>query len=466
MKKKHKTSVINKFIHKAGSKTQSARRPATKRRALHKRVALHPINFLFLMCAGILLVSATYNAFAVTYSVNATVPAPPLTQPAVIASPTDGMVTSVQALSVSGTCPTQSYVKLTDNGQYVGTSTCDGTNAFQVGLNLTAGQNVLNAQDYNITDSPGPAGTPITVTYYPPASPTPPPPITNPGPTAPATPASLRILHDDNSVPYANGTATPIVSEHPTFSGIAPPYSIITVTVHSNAFTCAITANAQGYWQCTMAASIPDGLHEVDVTARTPDGQALTFPQFKIQVVGVTSASPYPSTKYQLSLDSNASSKLLTFFVGQKVTINMAATGGVPPSAVTVEWGDGTSSTYLTKDATAFPISHTYKWFNGSSKNVTIKVQAVDANGHTSTLQLAGVLRNPNYIAVIGSSSGNGRISKVLADLHPWLWVFWPGYIIVLLLVFSFWLGERQEQFELMKVSKRRKKLHHAHHAK
>jgi hypothetical protein len=429
-------------------------------RSLHLRIAFHPINALFLLCAGILLASSTINAIADSYTITAIVPAVPLTQAATITSHSDHSIILTQSISVKGACPTSSYVKLTNNGQYSGTSNCKNNNTFQVGLDLNPGNNVLYAQDYNSTDTPGPAGTPVTVQYIPPAPST--PPVT----TSTATPVVLQILHDDTSVAYSGGgESTPAVSDRPTFTGIAPPYSTVTVVVHSNPYTCITTASNQGYWQCTISSTLPATLHEVDVSAKTTGGQTLTFPRFKIQVVSSSPAPQIPpSAKLQLTLGS--SSALNYIDVGQKLTYGIATIGGTSPSAVSVDWGDGSSSAYLSKDATPFAITHTYGWVNNSSQTVTIKIQAVDASGAVSSLQLAAVLKNPNFTGVVSATSSPGGLKGILEDIKPWLWLFWPGYAIVLLAVFSFWLGERQEQLELRHKSKPRRKLHHAGHTR
>src|SRR5581483_6172974 len=103
MKTQRKTTPA----HKARSKAAGAKRKATKRairhaQPLHKRFALHPINILALLCVGVLLATFTLNALADSYTVSATLPAPPLVDPAVITDPPDGAQFSTQSITVSG----------------------------------------------------------------------------------------------------------------------------------------------------------------------------------------------------------------------------------------------------------------------------------------------------------------------------------------------------------------------------
>jgi hypothetical protein len=438
---------------KLSSKAMAARRKIRTRRPLHKHVALHPITVFALLCVGVLLATYTLNAVADSYTVNAVVPADALTVPAVITSPTDGTQTSIEALTVSGTCPDNSYVDLTDNGSFAGTYDCAG-NTFQIGLDLSSGDNQLQAQDYNNTNTAGPASVPITVTYTPPPAPpvsqtsqmssVPQSSISN---TTIATPEQLVVTQVDLSVPYVQ-SITPIISYQPTIAGIAPPYSHIVIVFHTNPYTCVTNADAQGYWSCTLPATLPATTHTVDVTATTPQGQVLVNPPFKVKVVAsgpsnVPTPSPFHITSSYTYTMHN---------IGQVASYAIHIIGGNAPYAFTVLWGDGSSATIIRQTGDDFTISHAYKGrFSGAIESKIIKVQAVDPSGQSSTLQLSALIRNPAYHGLIaGTAKPTSPWSWFINTIRPWLWILWPGYIIILLLVFSFWLGERQEFAVLM----------------
>src|SRR5581483_4550556 len=118
-------------------------------------------------------------------------------------------------------------------------------------------------------------------------------------------------------------------------------------------------------------------------------------------------------------------------------------------------------NTYVRLSPTDYTISHTYTGLKSSIGFRTIKLQAVDATGTTATLQLIAVLRNPSYVGTVAHMTLWSGMWGLFSKVRPWLWLIWPGYAIVVLLVFSFWLGERQELIRLLGSNKKRIKSHH-----
>jgi hypothetical protein len=131
----------------------------------------------------------------------------------------------------------------------------------------------------------------------------------------------------------------------------------------------------------------------------------------------------------------------------------MHVIGGQAPFAYTVLWGDGQSSTIVRQDANDFTVSHRYGWINASQKLQTVKIQAIDTVGQASALQFSVPLRNPAYHSVAVNATRRVGLWGAFSALRPWLWLLWPGYAIILLLVVSFWLGEREEIHRLMAAS-------------
>lgn len=418
-----------------------------RHRPLHKRFVLHPITLLLLLCVGVLLASVTINSMAASYSVTARLPAPPLNSPAIITYPADGTVLQVQAITVLGTCPQNSYVNLSNNGQFVGTDVCSANGTFQIGIQLVKGSNQLQAQDFNITDDPGPTSPPVTVTFNPPNL----SPSLSPGPSPVAVPMTLEVL----------SMYSLISGLHPTFVGIAPPFSIVSVVVHSKVYPCTTRANHWGYWACTLSMTLPPGIHTVYITARTPQGKILKLPPFTIRIV-VAGPLSVPRAGMQFRLHSGYSYR--TYLVGQRVEFSITINGGVPPYALSVDWGDGHNSTYVFKAAGTFTIGHTYGWINAPRAVKIVKLQVVDSAGAVQNLQFSVVLRNPGYHVASTNKTRPGWWQRSLSNVRQWLWLLWPGYTIVLLLVFSFWLGERQEFMELMSRRRRNKRRIHPQH--
>jgi hypothetical protein len=467
---------------KPSAKVIAAKKAIRQKQPLHRRFALQPVTIMMLMCVGVLLCTFTLNALADSITVTATVPAPALSDPAVITNLTDGYQTSTQDISVQGTCPDNSYVNLSDNGYVVGSYNCTD-NAFQIGMDLTLGSNQLQAQDYNITNSAGPTSPSITVTYTPAPSvpaedtsggttsatppataltaPAPSAPVTNPTAiTTIATPVQLVVTQVDVSIPYISQSLTPVVSYEPTLSGIAPPYSYVVIVIHSDFYTCTTYANAQGYWSCAVPSNLPSQIHTVNVSAKTPQGADLTYPSFTIKVISASPAKA--STPAPFHIGSNFSYNVAS--VGQTVSYTMHMTGGEAPYAYTIDWGDGSNTTVVRQSSDDFTISHKYGWINASIAQKIVKVQAIDASGQSSTLQLASIIRNPAYHSVVANVTKSGGLWGLFSRARPWLWLLWPGYVIVILLVFSFWLGEREELAELLGKRHTTLKIRHPHH--
>ena len=131
------------LLHRA--KRRPSRHAALKGRVraaqpLHIRFALHPLTVFMLMLTGVIIAGWTVYAGAASYTVNAKVPAPPLTEGAVITSPADGTVTAANSIVVSGTCPSDSYITLSRNNLFSGVSVCDADNTFTISTALSPGE--------------------------------------------------------------------------------------------------------------------------------------------------------------------------------------------------------------------------------------------------------------------------------------------------------------------------------------
>jgi hypothetical protein len=131
-----------------------------------------PAVIFILLCIGVLLLGWTFKTAAEDINVTAKVSAAPLAGPAIITNPSNGQHFSSIPITVSGTCPDGSYVTVTKNGVFGGSVVCN-SQTFELRMDLFPGANELIAQDYNITDDPGPTSTPITVYYDVPPVPTP-----------------------------------------------------------------------------------------------------------------------------------------------------------------------------------------------------------------------------------------------------------------------------------------------------
>ncbi|HUC20946.1 MAG TPA: hypothetical protein VMR98_05665, partial [Candidatus Polarisedimenticolaceae bacterium] len=125
--------------------------------------------------------------------------------------------------------------------------------------------------------------------------------------------------------------------------------------------------------------------------------------------------------------------------VGDELTWPIELIGGKPPYAVSVGWGDGKTDLISRGVDGRFDIKHTYEkpglGYNGSQ---TIVVKASDAAGSTAYIQLVTIVSNGNQQLATASNLLTGRLG-----------IAWPLLLIAMLVVVSFFLGERREKHVL-----------------
>jgi hypothetical protein len=364
------TRLIKKVVRRNPQKL-AIKRKIRQKRPIHKRVLLHPVTVLIVLCIAVFVATWTYRSLAASFDVTASVAAAPLTQGAVITSPSDGQTVSSSAMTVSGSCPDDSYVTITDNSLFMGSSVCVN-NIFQVATSLYVGTNSLTAQDYNADNDAGPSSPSVSVTY------TVPPPA-----PAPSNNSSSDTSSQSPAAPAAAATAA-----------TAPPL-LLTTPVEYNTFS----TQASFSWQVDLQ-------------------------------------------------------------------------GGVPPYVVTVNWGDGTTTTYTFDTDPVFTVTHTY----ATAGYYPIQIATRDAVGTKRTLQVATIIHRPGQTAaealsefsVSASTTGSPKtpsaksptvassVTNFMQSSKDWLFLVWPSLLIVIMMIISFWLGERQELRIIFTLKRRR----------
>lgn len=470
MKHKSKRTVSNSRLWGASSRPNSkktlAKQKVRQARPVHKRILLHPASVLVLLCAGVFIAGWTIRSAADSYTVTASVLAPLPGGPATIISPVDQTHYTTTPINVAGSCPSNTYVNLYRNGNFSGAASCGaGVTSYQINTDLSLGANDLYTRVFNITDNEGPQSAHITVFYDQPSLP----------PVIPSSPpGTLQVTFQDNKI-YRSGNVA-VISPYPTISGVAPPNSKVILTFHSNITTCITYAGNNGAWSCTLDQPLADGTHTVNVSAITPSGAVLYFPSYHIRV----SSSVKPLHAINAGIQPfliKSDYHYQVYAYGQTGSLDLSLSGGEGPYAVSISWGDGSQSTILRKDQSAFAPTHAYKALGSQLKNYTIKIQAVDNNGARAFLQTTAVVRGSQLSTLLsqctvsapaaGSSSrpvtnalcDNNTALSLLSRTKHWVWLVWPTYAVVVLMLFSFWLGERQEVLVLLnkKQPKRRR---------
>jgi len=137
------------------------------------------------------------------------------------------------------------------------------------------------------------------------------------------------------------------------------------------------------------------------------------------------------------------------YYVGQQVSWPLQISGGTPPYAISVDWGDGTSDLMSRSTAGQFQVDHTYGQPNSPNGSYTIKVKATDTDGQNAFIQFFLIVND-----IKDTSLSNNIFSKpppsIKNDLK-WLWVAWPVYVLIVMMAFSYLLGEREELIILRK---------------
>jgi hypothetical protein len=314
----------------------------TKKQSAFKRksrfVLPWPYVIFIFLCVGVLLAGWTFQAAADNITVRAKVSAPLPSGPAVITSPGDGTHFTDVPITVAGTCPTDTYIKLYRNDFFSGTAICSSDGNFQLQTDLFPGANQLKARIFNLTDDEGSQPTVVTV-YY------------------------------DVPQPPAGSSSS---SGGGTFSG-------------------------------------------------------------------------YPSQPSSAPFEISADYNYLGYEVGQNIEVGLSITGGTPPYALNVEWGDGTNNVISQKDAGKVILNHRYKSAGGHTKDsFTVKITGSDSAGHQTFLQLFLIVKPSSVPNFVASNLPSGpKINK------NWLIVAWPAYLVTFLMGVSFWLGEREEIIRL-----------------
>lgn len=148
------------------------------------------------------------------------------------------------------------------------------------------------------------------------------------------------------------------------------------------------------------------------------------------------------------------------FTVDEKASWTLQITGGKVPYTVHIDWGDDQTSDQTVPDQQAFTIDHVYSKVG----HYPILINGSDADGRIATLQLAAMITNPGATGSINSiinppTSTTDGSSGSFWQNYRWLLLAWPMYLLVILMLLAFWLGERRQYLHMARP---RPRPHHA----
>jgi hypothetical protein len=172
VRNKRNATKRTRAAHLKASLTYVAPHRHTGRR-LRTRHTSHGFLLILLIVAGIILFMnlANLRANGLTSSgevnVTLTVPGPAPTRGAEITSIQDKSTVTKPLLVVEGTCPSGTIVAIYNDGLSAGSTVCTTSDTFSITINLHLGMNVLQAQNYDSLNQPGPTTAQVQVNFEP-----------------------------------------------------------------------------------------------------------------------------------------------------------------------------------------------------------------------------------------------------------------------------------------------------------
>lgn len=292
-----------KAARKSRSRSPVKRTAKTRLHKVKKASRLflpYPLFCFLMLCVGVLLALWTFKADAIDYIVNGKVPAPALTEPAIIESPADGARFSAVPIKVNGSCPLESYVNLYRNDVFSGSVLCSSSNKFEITTDLFEDANILKVKVFNLTDDEGPASDPITVYYDAPA----PSPEPTPGSGPPGgVPAAAKPLIIKSEFKYRGYLVGQTVKWPLEISGGNAPYAVSVDWRDGGNSLISLSKAGQFNIEHIYKTAPSSGSYEVKVSASDKFNRK-TFFQFFIIVIdedgmvpaGGTGSSGFPGS--------------------------------------------------------------------------------------------------------------------------------------------------------------------------
>ncbi len=103
-------------------------------------------------------------------------------------------------------------------------------------------------------------------------------------------------------------------------------------------------------------------------------------------------------------------------FAGKSFKLPICFSGGKPPYAISIYWGDGTrADVFSRQDSECFTVEHTYK----TPGLKTIVIQVSDANGNKAYLQFVAIVNGDTNAPAVKELFGSAKLIE-----------YWPSVVI------------------------------------
>jgi hypothetical protein len=219
-------------------------------------------------------------------------------------------------------------------------------------------------------------------------------------------------------------------------SGTCPANTFVTVD-RNGVFAGATTCADDGTY--SLLVDLFDGQNAI--VAKVSDALGQFGPDSKTVTVFYNSpALLTPSVAVGKQLFIQTATTVAGTDPKQSLSRQVTLVGGVGPYAVSWDWGDGQTSLSSQSAEGSITASHAYD----RPGTYTVIVRVTDSNGNSAYLQVITVVNGPTTTYGATKGSGTGSLAGSLLTA-------WPLYLLAIVMVVFFWLGERRELHKLRK---------------
>lgn len=156
--------------------------------------------------------------------------------------------------------------------------------------------------------------------------------------------------------------------------------------------------------------------------------------------------APANTAQFQLVIDYDYSFKGVT--VNNPFNLPIHFSGGTPPYAISVNWGDGSQSIISRENAEQFFVDHTY----AKPGTHTVRIRVSDKNGNTAYLQFILIVNGK------GAETNNATLFGQPVQFEAWTYVVLPAFAFgVAGFAGGFLFSHRWQKFSLKRQATRNK---------
>lgn len=188
------------------------------------------------------------------------------------------------------------------------------------------------------------------------------------------------------------------------------------------------------YGSNKLVARVYDALDQAG-----PDSNIVTVTYSAVPAQGAPIDASNPNN---LQMLLHASPVYRGAFPGQSLAVPIEIIGGKPPFALSVDWGDNKTDLISRGDNVVFNASHTY----ARAGTYSVVLKGTDANGRVAFLTII-IIVNGKAVTVGGTGTSGSPAGQII--IKNQLVLAWPLLAILIIMVTSFWLGERREKHKL-----------------